>query len=49
VAGLADRSRKPLHSPSQFSDEVIAHIVAQCVRFSRFVEEVPHERSTGVA
>jgi len=28
VAGLADRSRTPLHSPSQLSDEVIAHIVA---------------------
>jgi putative transposase len=28
VAGLADRSHVPLHSPSQLSAEVIAHIVA---------------------
>jgi transposase InsO family protein len=28
VAGLADRSRTPLHSPRQLSNEVIAHIVA---------------------
>src|SRR5882724_9085292 len=28
VAGLADRSRTPHHSPAKLSDEVIAHIVA---------------------
>jgi putative transposase len=28
VAGLADRSRMPLHSPSQLSDEVTAQIIA---------------------
>jgi transposase InsO family protein len=28
VAGLADRSRKPLYSPGKVSEEVIAHIVA---------------------
>ena len=28
VAGLADRSRVPLHSPGKMSDEMVAHIVA---------------------
>jgi putative transposase len=28
VAGLADRSRAPHHSPGKLSDEIIAHIVA---------------------
>ena len=28
VAGLADRSRVPLHSPGRLTDEVISHIVA---------------------
>src|ERR1700684_735054 len=28
VAGLADRSRAPLHSPHRLTEETIAHIVA---------------------
>jgi transposase InsO family protein len=34
VAGLADRSRLPHHSPTQLSDEVIAHIVAARQKWS---------------
>jgi putative transposase len=34
VAGLADRSRAPLHSPRQLSDEVIAQIVAARQRWN---------------
>jgi putative transposase len=34
VAGLADRSRTPQHSPRQLSDDVIAHIVAARQRWN---------------
>jgi putative transposase len=34
VAGLADRSRTPQHSPSKLSDEIIAHIVAARQRWN---------------
>src|ERR1700733_943968 len=34
VAGLADRSRVPLHSPGKVSDEVIARIIAARQRWN---------------